>query len=366
MPQPLESTIHTAAARLSHFIELHRTRRDVTHADHVKARRRERALQTSTKELIYLDTNAWKCMADYRQNKANLTPAMMAFGQVLERVAQRDTFVFPIGLPTFFELDSMTHPETRNTVTKLVDELSQGFCITPFQERVGHELQQLHRNALNTPDGLEDFLCSPIELLGIPEISLPSLVKEHVDEETFNKAFFDSVSELPFSVQLEVASSKPSAKWDNSRGIADLNAGKDEHQGEVVNLNTGIFLELKGCIATWFRQEGIELSPGDFGLYALNAQYHWHQTPRSRALPTLRVLSSLYGLMRFDSPRRYRDGDPNDFMVAASALSVAHALFTDRKLSNLLADPRLGLSTFSKCKVVSGFDNMANYLADRL
>lgn len=366
MSQSLESAMYATAARLNDFIELHRNRREVTIADHVRRRRGERAVRAGAKKLIYLDTNAWKCMADYRQKKASLTPAMVSFGEALEHAARTDAFVFPIGLPTFFELDSMTHPATRNTVTDLVDELSRGFCIAPFQDRVGHELQQLRRNALNTSDELADFLCSPIELLGVPAISLPGFVAEYVDDESFNKAFFDSVSELPFSIQLQAASSAPGAKWDNSRGIADLNAGKYEHKGEVVNLNTGIFLELKGCIATWFDQEGIELSPQDIGLYALNAQYHWHQKPTSRALPTLRILSSLYGLMRFDSHRRYRDGDPNDFMVAASALPVAHALFTDRKLSNLLSDPRIGLSTFSDCTVVSGFEEMAKYLVNKL
>ncbi|MBC5786390.1 hypothetical protein H8N03_25860 [Ramlibacter sp. USB13] len=350
---------------MNDLIELHRHRPEVTLAAHVRTRRKERADRAKARDLIYLDTNAWKCMADYRQKKPNLTPAMVAFGEALERAAQKDAFAFPIGLPTFFELDSMTHPGTRTAVTDLVDELSHGFCIAPFQDRVGHELHQLRRNALDTPDELADFLCSPIELLGIPAFSLPEFVRDHVDDETFNKAFFDSVSDLPFSVQLQVASSAPGAKWDNSRGIADLNAGKDAHQQEVVNLNTGIFLELKGCIATWFDQEGIELDPKDIVNYAVNAQYHWHQKPASRALPTLRVLSALYGLMRFDAKRRYRDGDPNDFMVAASALPVAHALFTDRKLCNLLSDPRIGLGDFSNCAFVSGFDEMAKFLVDR-
>lgn len=305
-------------------------------------------------------------MADFRQKKPTLTTAMVAFGQILERTARTDAFAFPIGLPTFFELDSITHSETRNIITELVDDLSQGVCIAPFQDRVGHELQQLRRDELSRPSELADFICGPMELLGVPAFSLPEFVKEHVDEVTFNKAFFDSLSELPFSIQMQVASSAPGAKWDNSRGIAGLNAGKDEHQGEVANLNTAIFLELKGCIESWFEQEGIELSQGDIGLYALNSLWHWDQVPTSRALPTLRILSSLHGLMRFDSRRRYRDGDPNDYMVAASALPVAHALFTDRKLASLLSDPRIGLTSFSDCAVVSGFNEMAEYLASRL
>lgn len=366
MSQPLESTFQATVNRLNRLIDLHRDHADVSFSSHVRAKRRERVAWLGAKELIYLDTMVWKCMADYRQNNPKLTPAMVRFGRALENVAPKNKFIFPIGLPTYFELDSMTHTETRNAVTALADELSQGLCITPFQERVGSELLQLRQNNFSSPSDLSDFLCSPMELLGIPKISLASFVSEHVDEETFNKAFFDSISELPFSTQMQVTSAAPGQKWNNSSGISDLNIGKSEHQEAVVNLNSGIFLELKGCIATWFEHEGVVISQKDVGLYALEAQHHWCQVPDSRALPTLRILSSLYGLMRFDSQRRYHDGDPNDFMVAASALPVANALFTDRKLSNLLSDSRIGLSNFSNCEVVSGFDEMADYLTRRL
>ena len=49
-------------------------------------------------------------------------------------------------------------------------------------------------------------------------------------------------------------------------------------------------------------------------------------------------------------------------MVAATALPIADAFFTDRKLANLIADKRIGLKQFSNCIVVSGFDRMAEHL----
>lgn len=366
MSPSLDSAIRASANRISHYIEVHRGHPQVSLYDHIRKRRSERAARASSLKLIYLDTNAWKCVSDFRLNKANLTPAMKTFGASIERVIQTGRFAFPIGVPTYFELDSMTDPATRETLTRLVDELSQGFCITPFPDRVGSELHKLQTGKLDEPEGLEDFLCSPIELMGIPTISTLGFLESHVDKETFNKAFFDALSELPFSFQLEVAGTFPGVKWDNSRGIADLNDGKAEHQSEIVNLNTGIFVELKGCIEVWFKEEGIALSQREIGLYALEAQYYWHQTPTSRALPTLRVLSSLYGLMRFDPQRRYQNGDPSDFMVAASALPVADALFTDKKLANLLSDKRIGLNRFSDCTIVSGFEGMTAHLEEQL
>lgn len=366
MSQSLDSAIKASAIKLGHYIEIHRRHPQVSFYDHIKKRRSEKAACASSLKLIYLDTNAWKCVADFRLNKPSLTAAMRAFGAMVERVAQTGQFVFPIGVPTYFELDSMTDPATRETLSRLVDELSQGFCITPFSDRVGSELRKLRMGKLDEPEGLEDFLCSPIELMGIPTISTLGFLESHVDKETFNKAFFDALSELPFSIQLEVAGASPGAKWDNSRGITDLNDGKIEHQSEIANLNTGVFVELTGCIAAWFREEGITLSQLEIKRYALEAQYYWLETPDSRAMPTLRVLSSLYGLMRFDPQRRYQDGDPNDFMVAASALPVADALYTDRKLANLLSDKRIGLNKFSDCTVVSGFEGMAAHLEEQL
>ncbi|MBR8276786.1 hypothetical protein KDX15_23385 [Burkholderia cenocepacia] len=366
MPQILDSAIKAAAKRIDHYIEIHQVHPEISFSDHVKAKRKELASRASAFRLIYLDTNAWRCFADYLLGNEEVTPEMKLFAASLEQAANTGKFAFPIGLPTFFELDSMVDPATRDTVTRLVDELSQGLCIAPSQERIGSELRKLRLTDLQTSEGLEDFLCSPVELLGIPAVSLHEFLKAKLDEATFNKAFFDALAELPFSIQLKVAGSSPHGKWNNSHGIADLNTGKIEHQEEIANLNTGIFVELEGCIAAWFREEGVVTTPQEIACYALTALYHWHQMPSSRALPTLRVLSSLHGLMRLDSKRRYQKGDPNDFMVAASALPVAQALFTaDRKLVNLLSDARIGFRNFSDCTIVSSFTEMAKYLDEQ-
>ncbi len=324
------------------------------------------AARASLLKLVYLDTNAWKCVSDFRRKKTSLTPAMKAFGATIERAVQTGRIAFPIGVPTYFELDSMTDPATRETLTRLVDELSQGFCITPFSDRVGSELRKLRMGKLDDPEGLEDFLCSTIELMGMPTISTLGFLESHVDKENFNKAFFDALLELPLSFQLEVAGTFPGAKWGNSRGMTDLNDEKVAHQSEITNLKTGIFVELTDCIAAWFREEGTTLSQPEIRRYALEAQYHWHEMPASRAMPTLRVLSSLYGLMRFDPQRGYQNGDPSNFMVAASALPVADALYTDRELANLLSDKRIGLNKFSDCTIVSGFGDMAAHLEEQL
>ncbi|WP_074903930.1 hypothetical protein [Nitrosomonas communis] len=84
---------------------------------------------------------------------------------------------------------------------------------------------------------------------------------DFVDEDTFNKALFDTLTELLFSVQLAIARSANEPKWNNSRVIPELNQAKQKHQSDITYLNTGIFIELKGVIEAWCINEEVNLSP---------------------------------------------------------------------------------------------------------
>ncbi|MDO9567757.1 MAG: hypothetical protein Q7J58_00010 [Hydrogenophaga sp.] len=363
MPTTLDKLIASSAARLGKNVDRHRATPAISLAQHVRWMRQVRAARVTGKRIVYLDTNAWKCLADFEQQKPKLTSAMQDFALATRAALLRGDTVFPIGLATFFELDSMTSEDTHNALVTLVDDLSKGYCVAPFPECIGMELDQLRAGDFNLQEDRSSYLRSPVELLGIPAASFAPEMAALIDENTFNKAFFDTISELPFSLQLQVARSAPGPKWSNSRSTAELNTGKQLHQDEVPNLNTGILLELKGCIEAWCIGEQTSLDPKQVLQLAAAAMYHWHQVPRTKALPTMRILSSLYGLMRFDPQRRYQDGDPSDFTVAAAALPVADALLTDRRLAILLSDPRIALNQFLDCTVVSGFEGMAEYIS---
>lgn len=354
----LEAIQQACASRLSLHIEHLRNQRDVSLPDHIRSRRTERAAQVASRIIVYLDTNAWKCLADCRRGKKTLTKEMVRFGEAIARCRDSGRFLFPIGLPTFFELDSMEDPETQAHLQQLTDELSQGYCSASFMDQCSDELHRLVRNDFRAGT-LEDFLRSPVELLGVPVMDLPPLARQLVDDNTFNKAFFDTLLELPFSVQLALAASAPGKKWDNSSMTATLNEGKVSHQGEITNLNTAVAIELRGLIDTWCATESIDLDSKMRAVLVINALHFWRSTPESPAFPTLRVLASLYGLMRFDQQRRYKDGDPADFLTVASALPFCAALFTDRRTAGLLGDPRLSFEPFQRCTVRSGFGSMA-------
>jgi hypothetical protein len=364
--EKLEQLIQLSAHQFGEHLELHRSAPQIRFVDHLIARRLEKANQVSGRNIIYLDTNAWKCIVDFRLGNSRLTQEMISFAHTAELAAHSGKFLFPIGLPTFFELDSMTSESTHNALLILVDELCAGFCLAPFPERISIEMEKLRRGDYNQDSELSDYLRSPVELLGIPFTSLTDSLNWFVDENTFNKALFDTVSDLPFSFLLCLARESPGLKWNNNANISELNIGKDAHKIEAPNLITAIAIELRGVIETYCKSEQVDIPAKEIALLSLNALHHWHTNPKSKAFPTLRILSSLFGLMKYDKQRRYKDGDPTDFLAAASALPVSKALFTDRRLNNLLTDSRLLITDFAESKVVSGFAEMASFLGGAL
>lgn len=338
----------------------------VSLAQHIRLKRKELAASAKGYRLIYLDTNAWKCVADFQSGKPTLKPEMQYFAAMVERASNSDVFAFPIGAPTLFELDAMKSDQTRDSINPLVNRLSRGLCFQPHTERLDTELGHLRSGQFPEREGLDSFLCSPVELLGIPQIEPTSTWPRNVDALAFNKAIFDVMAGMPISVLLELGRHLDEARWDNSLGIDELNASKAANKNVVINLNTGIAIELSRIIQSWHQAVNAPITADEVTVQAVCAMGHWHENPETKALPTLRTLASTHGLMRHDRQRTYHKGDPNDFMVAATALPVCSALFTDRALANLLADKRISTKRYSNCEVVSGYQAMARYLEQYL
>lgn len=364
MSEVLDSLANKAVDRMQQLIDLHEGQSNVSLHDHVRAKRKERAARAKELTLIYLDTNAWKCVADFSVGKAALTEDMKYFSKMMELAEKSGNFAFPISASTLFEMDAMTSGVTRDSICRIADQLSKGLCIIPFTERFDTELRQIKSNEFSVAEGLDAFLCSPIELLGIPEFSADGFWP--VNKLTYDKAFFDILSEMPFSTLLEVTREEQGLKWNNNRGVDEENLRKSKLQDRGLNFKDSIAHELRDLIGGWFRDNNVEMSVQDLNKYVFRAFLHWHENKSTKAMPTLRTLSAIRGLMLFEPQRKFQKGDINDFMIAASALPVASAFFTDRKLKNIIEDKRIAIGQYSDCKVVSGFAEMGRYLEQAL
>lgn len=364
MSEVLDSLANKAVERIQQLIDLYEGQSNVSLHDHVRTQRKERAARAKAFRLIYLDTNAWKCIVDFSVGKPTLTPEMVYFARMMELAGASGSFAFPISAPTLFEMDAMTDSVTRDSMCRIADQLSKGLCVIPFTERFDTELRQIKSKKFDVTEDLDAFLCSPAELLGIPEFSANGFWP--VNKLTFDKALFDVMSEMPFSTLLEVTRDEQGLKWDNDRGVNEENLRKSKLQVLGLNLNTAIAIEFRELIGAWFKDINVELSIEDLNRYAYRAMLYWQDNKGAKFAPTLRSLSSIRGLMLLDPQRKYQKGDINDFMIAASALPVASAFFTDRKLKNLITDKRIGIDHYSDCKVVSGFAEMGRYLEQAL
>ncbi|TXH98584.1 MAG: hypothetical protein E6Q75_00970 [Rheinheimera sp.] len=197
--------------------------------------------------------------------------------------------------------------------------------------------------------------------MGISYPELPPFMTSQIDQNTFNKAWFDAMSEMPMSAQLRVAANCPDDKWDNRLGLDSLNKSKILHQEQARTLKLANFVELKGCIEAWAAEEELFLAPEFVTNLASCIVLAWQVEPTSRAFPTLRILSALHSVLRSDPNRKFKSGDLNDFAVAADALPYCDVFLTDRSLAHLIKSKELGLDTLFDCQVIHGFEAMAAY-----
>ena len=356
--------IEGAAKLLGDRIEHHKQKPEISFADHVRTVRLNLAGRATGRHIVYFDTNAWVTIANVRINKQRVDDRMRDFALQVERAAATDRFLFPIGLTTYYELEATTDPGTHESLRGFIDTLSQGCCAAMFMEKIEEELGRLVAGDFRSYTGPAEYLRSPIELLGIPSIDINhSLLLQVADQNTHRKAFYDVATSLPFSLQLKISMEQGKEAWDNTAQTASLNDGKTTYQHEVPTLPMAIAHEVTGQVDVYCETHQVDIPLKSRNMLGYLAVLHWHQNPSNNSLPTLRVLASLHGLLRFDPQRKYHDGDAADFMQAANALPLATAFYTDRKLVNLLNDPRLTpLRGAMPCEPVHGFANMARHL----
>lgn len=342
-----------AAARLSEFIKIHQQSMNVSFAEHVANRRRELLSVIGNRRIIYLDTNAWKCLSDFKRGKP-LNADMIAFCKAITSDGILKKCVFPIGLSTLFELQSMDDPLTLASFAQFIDEFSSNLCIASQFEILEDEKIAFDKSNQSAQDTRTPSLRRPFEVYGIPELSYHRDNLFGVDENTFQKAFYDALSQLSISQQLAFVFENNLEKWDNRSGITDMNINKIEHFLPEIKVTT--FKELMGTME-YLIPDRVKLLE-----YLLPVINHWKSHPQSTHFAFARILSILHGLMRADKNKPYKQGDLTDFFTAATALPDADAFFTDKRLYHIIHDSRIDLSAFVGCKTIFGFKQFAEYL----
>lgn len=359
---PLDKHLIASAELLRERLQYHREAAPCSLDEHVQRKRSELASDLVGKRVIYFDTNVWKCLSDFLRGKLTLTPAMKTFCELASSGRVLSTCAFPIGLSTLFELQSMNDPQTQSTLVQLVDHYSRNVCLLPHTDVIQDELKRFMLSPkLQPPVPLPHF-CRAVELLGVPQATFPPGLLPGNEESVWRKAVYDLAAGLPISVQLEMAREPEVEPWDNQAGIADMNNGKQAHQQSIKTYPDAVFVELAGSLTFCLPERPLIGKFTQPKHWALTAMMHWHDQPMSKHLTTARVMAHLHAVMRFHGNRVFKRGDVADFATAASAIPVCDALFTDERLVNIAQDHHSGISQFSTCQLVHGFDQFTAYL----
>jgi hypothetical protein len=359
-PAPLDKYIPDNRSEVYERFNAHLKNPDVSINEYREVQREKVRNSLAGKKIIYLDTNAWKCLSDYERGKSTLSAAMQEFAALMNSPQILNTCVFPIGTSTMLELQSMTDPETTATLTVVVDRYSKNVAIKPPDEVITQELALFNRKETRVAGIEPNRFCHPMDLMGGLELNMPKLLPPRV-ELALKKALMDNLYSLPLKALLEMSAGKD-AIWDNTAGIDEMNEGKFAHQHEIKSFVDALFVELAG-VMRFHVPDGPpvnNLSPAK--AQAAMAMIHWKDNPRSRGLITARVLANLHAFVRYIENRKFRQGDIADFSAAQAAVPSAHAFFTDKALANLLMQTQIQLKVYSSCDVLFGFDNFTAYL----
>jgi hypothetical protein len=357
---PLDKHIQSDQVLASERFQFHLANSTVSFYKYRQNQRHAIFVRVQSKHIIYLDTNAWKCLSDYERGKT-LTDAMNDFARTMNSDQIRNNCVFPIGIATLLELLSMGDPVSLSTLATVIKKFSMDVGCQPPDMIISQELA-LFKSKETRDAGVEpERFCHPMEIMGELEIHMPNPLPA-AEMLAFKKTILDFAYALPATALLEM-SAYVDKRWNNTAGIDDMNQGMIIHQHEINTFPDAIFVELTG-IMKFHVPENAPLINGYTPQKALAfmAMCHWHKEPYSRNLITARILANLYSVIRYTKNRKFRKGDIADFVTGQIALPSAHALFTDAAFANLLNGKEIGLKDFCSCKVVSGFNNFVTYL----
>lgn len=344
------------------LLEKHSNTSHISYFDYVIKRRKDVFAKIGDRKVVYLDTNAWKCVSDFLRGKESLTHDMVEFSREMLRDDTSKKFVFPVTASTIFELQSMNDEATIMGLAEILDKFSDNICIVPDVDRIEIEINAfLKQEALGVGSS---FYCSAFELLHPISQSLP--FPDVPQFRKFLKAAYDLMAETNISdfILDPDLRGNDSEKWDNNLGIQEMNTGKKENEYSIKKIQDAFFVELSGIFeGRYYGPSKINgLRPAKW--LATEAMLHWRDQPTSTFLITARIMANIHTVMRFEKNRVFKKGDVADFSTAASVLPVCDAFFTDARLVNIAASLRVRIADFCRCKLICGFDKFSDYLKE--
>lgn len=355
---------------------------EISIEQHRRTRVHELGRSLMSPKAIYLDLRFWIGLRDAaRYDKSG--PEKDLLSALRSAVASGKAFC-PITDSTFLEMFKQTDPESRLATAELIDELSLGVTLMPFDVRIGTEIAHyVHSTrAPDMVDPLRELVWSKLHyVMGFADPVSPAY-----DQQTnlaIQKAFFDDMWDSATLVQMTQVLGEQFVDADPlhfGETAARLNEEILRYSDTVKSLQMAYRHELHGVLGLYFSlvarivehnrsaeaeplpTEGTaERAEVDRQCFALLVEAFDTEAGRL-ALRTLHINTTLHAAVRWNKGQSLKANDLFDFPHACAAIAYCDAFFTEKPLRTLVCRSDIGLDKQFGCFVTSDFKESIAYV----
>ena len=348
---PLNSDNTTDVSR----IEFHRQNPDLSLESYMREKRIEAGKLATSRKRIYLDLRFWILLRDVHlgRNQDGATSDLLA---LLKSSVSECKSICPISESVLIEILKQTDDMTRLATAELIDTLSLGVSLIPFDERVCQELS----NAIYEQAGAQELFSVQdlvwtklVYVLGETHPSDMRFLPE--DELAIQKAFADYLWYISLSNIIEKLG-VPDTSVDMDAVAKKLNAENEKHQSVLRSYVQAFRIEFIGGLSLFAEvmqalflecdQRGYK----DFGAKWTDLSNKKRFEAFAQSVPSLYINAACHAAVRWDQKRQLTGNDIIDFHHAHAALAYCDVFLTERALSTLLCQKHLGLNRY-KCQM---------------
>lgn len=361
-------------------LDAHRATPHIDLKRHTRNKQIELANSLRERRAIYLDLKFWIGLRE-----AEAVSTASHYGdllQALQRAVQSGRVFCPISDSCFLEVFKQSDPATRRRTVELIDELSLGVTIIPFDLRVGTEIAHL-LHAARTPDqlsALDDLVWTKLSnVLGY--YSPSTNMFDAATGRAIEKAFFDYMWTIPLTeMERQIGDCMSGGEAHHARLAEKLTRGIHAHASGIKNFEQAYEQEIVGVLDLYAGRAAsvlFDMAPPSLGPRPAKDSEEYKDIerhclgllvaaigtePGKATLRTLHIEACLHAAVRWNKGQKFKANDFFDYQHAAAAVGYCDAFFTDRSLCSVLMRSDLALDKYYGCTVVSTPETALEYV----
>lgn len=335
-------------------IEFHRQNPSVSLESHVRQKRVQLGAAVASVQRIYLDLRFWILLRDVSLGRSvDKAPSdLLAF---LKSEVSEGRAICPISDTVFIELLKQSDDSTRLATAQLIDELSLGVTLIPFDDRVRQELCNSFYNLAGATDliPIQELVWTKLAYV-LGEVHPTNTHFPPEEELIIQKAFSDHLWKISLSeIAVQFADLPTGRDWDAI--AANLNEGNHAHYSMLRSYPQAFRIEFEGGLSLFRNEINALLKEMDQRGYKEFDSKLAHMSHNKRfeaftlSIPTLYIYASCHAAVRWDWKRKLDGNTLFAFHHAQAALAYCDVFLTEKPLSDMLGLHHLGLTKF-KCQ----------------